>query len=137
MAHWHLKSEPETYSFAQLQKDKRTEWTGIRNYQARLNLRAMKPGDLAIFFHTGEERTAVGIAKILTGPAPDPSAKGEDWTKVDIAPVKALRVPVPLATLKKTAALKKMALVTSSRLSVGPMTPAEFRAVLALAKTKV
>lgn len=137
MAFWHLKSEPSTYSFSQLQKDKRTEWTGVRNYQARLNLRAMKPGDLAIFFHTGEEKMAVGIAKILTGPAPDPTAKGEDWTKVDVAPVKPLVEPVPLATLKKTAALKKMALVTSSRLSVGPMTPAEFKAVLNLAKTKI
>jgi predicted RNA-binding protein with PUA-like domain len=137
MAYWHLKSEPSTYSFAQLQKDKRTEWTGIRNYQARLNLRAMKPGDLAIFFHTGEERTAVGIAKILTGPAPDPTGKEGDWTKVDIAPVKALKDPVALATLKKSAALNKMALVTSGRLSVGPMTHAEFQAVLALAKTRV
>ncbi|MBX7112876.1 MAG: EVE domain-containing protein [Myxococcaceae bacterium] len=137
MAYWHLKSEPSTYSFAQLQKEKRTEWTGVRNYQARLNLRAMKPGDTAIFFHTGDEKMAVGIAKILTGPEADPTAKGEDWTKVDIAAVKALAVPVPLAQLKKTAALKKMALVTSSRLSVGPVTPAEMKAVLALAKTKL
>ncbi len=137
MAYWHLKSEPLTYSFSQLQKEKRTEWTGVRNYQARLALRAMKPGDTAIFFHTGDEKTAVGIAKILTGPEADPTAKGEDWTKVDIGPVKPLAVPVTLAQLKKTAALKKMALVTSSRLSVGPVTAAEMKAVLALAKTKL
>jgi len=138
MAIWLLKSEPGEYSFATLTRDGQTTWTGIRNFQARNNLRAMKAGELALFFHTGDEKAVVGVAKIAGAAKPDPTApKGEDWSAVDVAPVQALAVPVTLATIKATAALKDMALVKQGRLSVSPVTKEELAAVLKLGKTKL
>jgi predicted RNA-binding protein with PUA-like domain len=137
MPTWIVKSEPTDCSFAQLQKDKRTAWTGIRNYQARNNVRAMKPGDLALFFHTGAERAVVGIAKVLTPPADDPTAPGEGWVFVELGPVKPLTTPVPLETLKANAATKAMSIVRQGRLSVGAVTKEELAAVLRLSKTKL
>lgn len=133
MTAWIVKSEPNDYPFAQLQKDKRTPWTGIRNFQARNNLRQMKPGDLVLFFHTGTQKAVVGIAKVLTDPAPDPTAPGEDFSFVELGPVKSLTKPVPLAALKATAATKQMSIVRQGRLSVGAVTKAELAAVLKLA----
>lgn len=137
MAFWIVKSEPTDYPFSQLQKDKRTPWTGIRNSQARNNLRQMKVGDLALFFHTGADKAVVGIAKVLTDPAPDPTAKGEDFSSVELGPVKALVEPVSLATLKATAATKALSIVRQGRLSVGPVTKEELAAVLTLSKTRL
>lgn len=137
MAIWLLKSEPGEYSFAKLTEEGKATWTGIRNFQARNNLRAMKAGELALFFHTGSEKAVVGVAKIAGEARPDPTApKGEDWSAVEVAPVKALAEPVPLATLKAAPALKGMALVKQGRLSVSPVTKDEFAAVLKLGKTK-
>src|SRR5438552_2744255 len=136
MATWIVKSEPTEYSFAQLQQDRRTPWTGIRNFTARNNVRAMKPGDLALFFHTGAERAVVGIAKVLTAPGDDPTEPGEGWASVELGPVKPLNEPVPLATLKANAATKGISVVKMGRLSVGAVTPEEWAAVLKLAKTK-
>jgi predicted RNA-binding protein with PUA-like domain len=135
--HWILKSEPTTYGFAQLVKDKRTDWTGIRNFAARLHLRAAKEGDLALFFHTGDEKAVVGVAKLLSGPHADPTAPDEDWTSVEIAPVKALKAPVPLAALKADQAFKELPMLKQSRLSVSPISAPLFSRVLKLGKTKL
>lgn len=138
MAIWLLKSEPGEYSFAQLIEDGRTTWTGIRNFQARNNLRAMKAGELALVFHTGREKAVAGVARVAGEAKPDPTAPtGEDWSAVDLAPVQALAVPVTLATIKATPALKAMALVRQGRLSVSPVTKDELAAVLKLGKTKL
>jgi predicted RNA-binding protein with PUA-like domain len=137
MAAWIVKSEPTDYPFSQLQKDKRTAWTGIRNFQARNNVRQMKVGELALFFHTGADKAVVGVAKVLTAPAPDPTAKGEDWVFVELGPVKPLVEPVALATLKATAATKELSIVRQGRLSVGPVTKEELAAVLKLSKTRL
>ena len=137
MADWIVKSEPEDYAFSQLEKDKRTPWTGIRNFQARNNLRQMKAGDLALFFHTGKDKAVVGIAKVLTAPAPDPTAKGEDFSFVELGPVKPLTEPVTLATLKATAATRDLSIVRQGRLSVGPVTKEQLAAVLKLSKTRL
>ena len=135
--HWILKSEPSTYGFAQLVKDKRTEWTGIRNFAARLHLRSAKEGDLALFFHTGDEKAVVGIARLTSGPRKDSTAPDEDWTSVELAPVKALTVPVTLAVLKANKVFKELPMLKMGRLSVSPISPPLFAAVLKLGKTKL
>ena len=132
MNYWVIKSEPGEYGFAQLVKDKQTLWTGIRNFQARNNLRAMKKGDLLLYFHTGDEKAVVGVAKAAGAAVADPTAIEGDWAAVMVKPVKALKTPVPLATLKTTKALAGMALLKQGRLSVSPVTKAEFDAVLKL-----
>lgn len=132
MNYWVIKSEPGEYAFAQLVKDKQTLWTGIRNFQARNNLRAMKKGDLLLYFHTGDEKAVVGVAKTVGAAVADPTAKEGDWAAVTVKPVKALKTPVPLSTLKTTRALAGMALLKQGRLSVSPLTKAEFDAVLKL-----
>ena len=137
MATWIVKSEPTDYPFSQLQKDKRTPWTGIRNFQARNNVRQMEVGDLALFFHTGSDKAVVGIAKVLTKPAEDPTAKGEDWVFVELGPVKSLVEPVPLAALKANAIAKEISIVRQGRLSVGPVTKEQLAAVLKLSKTRL
>lgn len=137
MAHWLVKSEPYKYPFAQLQKDKKTTWDGVRSFEARNNLRAMKKGDLILFYHSNEGKEVVGVAKVLREAYPDPTAEGEDWSVVDLAPVKALEKPVSLATIKSDAKLANMQLIRRSRLSVVPVTPAEFERVMSLAGTKL
>ncbi len=138
MPFWIVKSEPSTYSYSQLESEGRTEWTGIRNFAARNHLRAMKKGDLALFFHTGDEKAVVGVAKVVAEATADPTApKGEDWSKVDLAPVKAFVEPVPLSTLKATKALAEMVMLKQSRLSVSPVTKAELAVIAKLGKTKV
>ncbi len=136
MGGWILKTEPSTYSFAQLQADGRTAWTGIRNYAARNHLRAMKVGDRCLIFHTGDEKALVGLAKVVGAASEDPTAAGEDWSKVDLAAVKPLAVPVTLATIKATQALAELPLVKQGRLSVSPVGDAEWKVLLGLAKTK-
>lgn len=139
--YWLVKSEPGEYSFADLVKDKREMWSGVRNYQARNNLREMKKGDLALFYHSVNEKQVVGVAKVVKEAYPDPTvstdAKQKDWSVVDFSPVKAIQSPVTLATLKGDPALAEMAIVRHSRLSVTPVTAAEFKHVLKLGKTKI
>lgn len=133
MNYWLAKSEPETYSWAQLVKDGRTSWTGVRNFQARNNLRAMKSGDLVLFYHSGETREVVGLAKVSKAAYADPTAKEGDWSCVDLSAVKPLAKPVSLAAIKADKILKEMVLVKNSRLSVQPVTEAQFERLIQMA----
>jgi predicted RNA-binding protein with PUA-like domain len=126
---WLIKSEPEAYSFEQLQKDKRTAWTGVRNYTARNNLRAMKKGDQALFYHSNIGKSVVGIAKVVRPAYVEDTDEG-DWSVVDIAPVRALRAPVTLDAMREHPTLKGMMLWKQSRLSVTQVTQAEFDAIV-------
>jgi predicted RNA-binding protein with PUA-like domain len=126
MNYWLVKSEPSSYSWDQLVMDGRTVWNGVRNYAARNNLKAMKAGDLVFFYHSNEGLAIVGIAKVLREHYPDPTAEGDTWAAVDIAPVKSLKRPVTLAEIKSAPELSEMALVKLSRLSVSPVTKAEY-----------
>jgi predicted RNA-binding protein with PUA-like domain len=137
MNYWLVKSEPEAYSWSQLVKDGRMAWTGVRNFQARNNLRAMKKGDLVGFYHSVSDRQVVGLARVVKEFYPDATATDGDWSCVDLEPVKALKNPVPLETLKADQVLKEMKLVKQSRLSVTPLTPAEFNRLLELAATRL
>lgn len=137
MAAWIVKSEPTEYGFDHLEQDKQTLWTGIRNFLARNNLRAMEKGEVVLFFHTGKEKAVVGIAKVAGAPEPDPTAPGEDYSAIALKPFKRLAVPVTLATLKSTAATKDISVVKMGRLSVGALTDAQLAAVLKLSKTKL
>lgn len=135
--YWLIKSEPFVYAYARLEQEGRTEWTGVRNFEARNNLRAMKPGDLCLFYHSNEGKAVVGVARVLTEVGPDSTAPGEDWASVEMGPVVALHEPVTLATLKATPALKDFPLLTRSRLSVTPVTAGHFKRILAMGKTKI
>lgn len=131
MAKWLMKSEPHVYSWADLVRDGGTEWDGVRNNAARLHLRAMKAGDSAFFYHSGEERAVVGIMRITGAGKPD----GEDgaWVKVPVEPVKALPRPVTLKEIKAEPALAKMELIRQSRLSVSPVRDEEWGLILTMA----
>jgi predicted RNA-binding protein with PUA-like domain len=131
MAYWLLKSEPETWSYEDQKKKgaKGDAWTGVRNFTARRHLQDMKKGDRAFFYHTGDEKAVVGIVEVLRGAYPDPTAKGEPWVVVDVKTVEALPKPVTLAAIKQEPRLKDMALVKYSRLSVQPVTDAEWKLV--------
>jgi predicted RNA-binding protein with PUA-like domain len=133
MAYWLMKSEPFKYSWEQLLKDKKTFWDGVRNYAARNNLRAMKKGDLAFFYHSNEGVEIVGIAEIVKEAYQDPTTTETAWVAVDIKPFKTLKQPVPLATIKADKRLVNMALVKLGRLSVQPVTEKEWKIVLELA----
>jgi predicted RNA-binding protein with PUA-like domain len=123
---WLVKSEPAAYSWANLVRDGKTAWTGVRNFTARNNLRAMRNGDAAFFYHSVTEKAVVGIAKVVREAYPDPTAKEGDWSAVDLAPEKALPTPVTLEEIKRNTKLKEMALLRLSRLSVQPVTKAQF-----------
>src|SRR5436190_3316309 len=127
---WLVKQEPETYSWAVFVKEGKAAWTGVRNYQARNNLRAMNKGDPVLFYHSGEGKEVVGIARVIREAYSDPTAKEGDWSAVDLAPVKPLKNPVTLAAIKANVKLKNMPLVRLSRLSVSPVTDVEFREIL-------
>ena len=131
-----VKSEPSVYSFDRLVEEGSTVWDGIRNYEARNNLRAMKKGDLLLYYHSNVGKEIVGIARVAKTAYQDPKTD-EDWSAVDIEPVKKLKAPVTLAQLKKHAFLKNMALVKKGRISVTPVTERELEAVLKLAETKL
>jgi predicted RNA-binding protein with PUA-like domain len=130
MNHWLLKTEPGTYSWDDLVRDKRTGWDGVRNFQARNNLKAMKKGDLAFLYHSGDEKSIIGIAKVTKEGYPDPN--DPDWVAVEIAPVKKLKNPVSLAQIKGDKRLTNMVLVKASRLSVQPVKEAEFSLISTL-----
>lgn len=132
MNYWLLKTEPDTFSWADLVRDKTAVWDGVRNFQARSNLKAMKKGDLAFVYHTGDEKAVVGIAEISREAYPEP--KDKDWVAVDIKPVKKLKSPVDLGTIKKDKRLAAMVLVRSSRLSVQPVKKEEFDWIVGLSE---
>jgi predicted RNA-binding protein with PUA-like domain len=135
MQYWLLKTEPGTYSWDDLVRDRRTAWTGVRNFQARNTLRAMRVGDLAFVYHSGEQKALLGIAKIVAAAYPDATARDGDWSAVDVAAVRPLVRPVTLTDCKASAELRDMVLVRNSRLSVQPVTPAEWRECLRLSGT--
>ena len=122
MAYWLMKSEPDAYSWAQLVKDERTGWSGVRNFQANNNMKAMKIGDQAFFYHSNIGRAIVGIMKIVKEWYPDPSDKSGRFGMVDVAPVRALKKPVTLAEIKAEPALAQMTLLRQGRLSVSAVT---------------
>jgi predicted RNA-binding protein with PUA-like domain len=133
--HFLVKSEPYKFSWADLVRDGRAVWDGVRNFEARNNLRAMRPGDLLLFYHSNEGKEVVGVAEVVKAAYPDPTAPGEDWSVVDVAPRCALQKPVTLAAIKATPALAEMGLLRRSRLSVVPVTAAEFTRILKMGKT--
>lgn len=137
MNHWLVKSEPETYSFAQLVADKHTDWTGVRNYQARNFLREMKPGDKVLYYHSGKEKAVVGTATVSRAAFPDPTADpgDKDWSAVELRPGKPLPIPVSLADVRTDPRLSKMFLLTHSRLSVQPVTREEYDHIFRAAST--
>jgi predicted RNA-binding protein with PUA-like domain len=132
MNYWLVKQEPESYSWSDFVKDGKTSWTGVRNFAARLNLRAMKKGDQVFYYHSNTGKEIVGVAKVIREPYSDPTATEGDWTAVDLAPVKPLKKPVALDTMKADKILKDMKLVKISRLSVSPVTKEQFERILQL-----
>jgi predicted RNA-binding protein with PUA-like domain len=137
MNHWLVKQEPESYSWPMFVKDKRAAWTGVRNFQARNNLRGMKRGDLVFYYHSGSGKEVVGIARVEKEAYPDPTATEGDWSSVDLAPMKPLKKPVTLETIKADPLMKETLLVRNSRLSVMPIAPAQFERLLKLAETSL
>jgi len=136
MNHWLVKSEPSAYSWDNLVRDKRTAWTGVRNYAARLHLRAMQVGDEVLFYHSVEAKSVVGLARVTKTAFPDTTTDEEGWVAVELAPVAALPKPVTLAQIKADETLGDMALVKLSRLSVQPVTAAEWKKVCKLGGLK-
>jgi len=136
MAYWLLKTEPSAYSWDQLVKDKRTNWSGVRNFQAAANLKAMKKGDRAFFYHSGEGKEIVGVAEIVKEAYPDTTDKSGRFVMVDLVPVEPVKTPVSLASVKATPALKNMPLVRLSRLSVSPVSADEWRIIAKMAGIK-
>ena len=132
MAYWLMKSEPGSYSWDDLVRDGATEWDGVRNPAARLHLKAMKAGDEALFYHSGDERAAVGIMRIARAGQPDP--KDPNWVSVAVEPVRPLAAPVTLKAIKAEPKLAKIELIRQSRLSVSPVRDAEWRTLLKMAK---
>ena len=136
-AHWLVKQEPASYPFAELVADRKTCWDGVRNYQARNNLRDMKRGDLVLYYHSNEGKEVVGIAEIVGEGYPDPTADDPQWVVVDIVPIVPFTQPVTLKEIKADPKLPDIKLVTRGRLSVVPLTSQEFRHVAKRGKTKV
>ncbi|MBA2610654.1 MAG: EVE domain-containing protein [Bacteroidetes bacterium] len=132
MNYWLIKSEPSAYSWEQLKKDKKTDWTGVRNYAARNNLRDMKKGDLAFFYHSNEGMEIVGIAKVVKEHFQDPTTEDTAWLAVEFAPYKDFKKPVRLEEIKKDPFFQTMDLIRLSRLSTGKVTDAEFKKICAL-----
>jgi predicted RNA-binding protein with PUA-like domain len=132
MGTWLIKSEPGAYAFSQLVNDKHTSWTGVRNYTARNNLRAMKKGDLALFYHSNIGKAVVGIAKVIREAYAETTSDNDEWSAVDFAPVRTLPTPVTLDVMRGHPSLSEMVLFKQSRLSVSPVTKAEFDAIVAI-----
>jgi predicted RNA-binding protein with PUA-like domain len=132
--HWLVKTEPSAYSWDMLVKDGRTAWTGVRNFQARIHLRAMRVGDAVLFYHSVVGKEIVGLAKVVRAAYPDPTATEGEWVCVDLAPERLLATPVTLEEIKGIPALKDIGLLRQSRLSVMPLARPEFDTILTLAK---
>jgi predicted RNA-binding protein with PUA-like domain len=137
MTYWLLKTEPEEYSWERLESEKTAAWTGVRNFEARNNLREMKVGDCVFIYHSGEDRIIMGIAKVTKDAYPDPTATKGDWVAVDIEAVKPLVRPVSLEEVRNTYTLNTMPLVSQTRLSVQPVTDAQAVLLLKIGKTSI
>jgi len=135
--YWLIKSEPEVFSWDDLAAKKSDAWTGVRNYSARIHLRAMQKGDLCFYYHSGGVSAVVGIAKVVKTAYPDPTATEGEWVAVDVAPVKKFKKEVPLKEIKKNETLQDMPLVRISRLSVSPVSEHAFFRILAMGETKL
>lgn len=136
MAHWLLKSEPHKYSWEMMVKDGRTHWDGVRNHQAAINLKAMKTGDTAFFYHSNEGKEIVGIVKIVKTAYPDPGDAAGRFVMVDVAPVKPVKKFVTLAEMKAEPKLADLALIRQSRLSVVPVSDEHWAIIMKMAETK-
>ena len=137
MNYWLVKSEPAAYAWATFVQDGKAAWTGVRNFQARNNLRAMKKGDLVCFYHSVTGKEIIGLARVAKEFYPDTTADDGDWSCVDLVPVRAFARPVTLDTIKSDKLLREMPLVKQSRLSVTPLTEAQFQRLLGLAGTRI
>lgn len=126
-----VKQEPETYSWDDFVNDGKTDWSGVRNYQARNNLREMKAGERVLFYHSGKDKAVVGLAEVVKSAYPDPTANDEQWVAVDLKPVRALKSPVPLAAIRYDERLADLPLIRQSQLSVMPLTEEEFDIIVA------
>ncbi|MCB0395009.1 MAG: EVE domain-containing protein [Flavobacteriales bacterium] len=135
MNYWLVKSEPSTYAWEQLLKDKKTCWDGVRNYAARLHLMDMKKGDVVLYYHSNEGKNIVGIAKVQREHYPDPTTDDDRWVAVDLVPVKKMNEPIGLDAVKAEVKLKDIALVRIGRLSVMPIRKKEFDVILKMGKT--
>jgi predicted RNA-binding protein with PUA-like domain len=135
-SYWLVKQEPEAYSWADFVKDKRTAWTGVRNFQARKNLRAMKAGDRVAFYHSVTDKQVVGLARVAKEAYPDPTATEGDWSCVDLVPLIPMTKPVSLDSIKTDKVLSQIPLVRQSRLSVSPLSEREYQRLLQLGETK-
>ena len=134
--YWMVKQEPETYSWDEFVKDGSTDWSGVRNYQARNNLRAMKPGDKVLFYHSGKGKEVVGLAEVIKGAYPDPTADDPQWLAVDLKPVKPLANSVQLAAIRYDKRLSQLPLIRQSQLSVMPLTKDEFDVIVSMGTSK-
>ena len=132
--YWFVKQEPEDYSWDDLVRDGKTQWTGVRNFQARNNLKNMSTGDKVFFYHSGKDKSVVGIAEVAKAAYPDPTTDDAAWVAVDIKPVKRLPQPVSLADVKANKKLADFLLVRQSRLSVMPVTKEEFETIVEMAR---
>lgn len=137
MKYWLVKQEPAEYSWSDFVAEGGTSWTGVRNYQARNHLRSMRSGDYVAFYHSGSQRAVVGIARVRREAYPDPTASEGDWVAVDLEPVKPLTRPVTLAEIKKDPVLCELPLVRQGRLSVMPVTEAQWEALLTCGQTRL
>jgi predicted RNA-binding protein with PUA-like domain len=135
-SYWMVKQEPETYSWSNFVDDGVTDWTGVRNYQARNNLREMKTGDRVLFYHSGKDKAVVGIAEVVKGAYPDPTADDPQWVAVDLKPIKPLKNPVLLAAIRYDKRLSQLPLIRQSQLSVMSLTKDEFDVIVALGAGK-
>ena len=134
--YWMVKQEPEAYSWSDFVRDGKTDWTGVRNYQARNNLREMKTGDSVLFYHSGKEKAVVGVAEVQRAAYPDPTADDGQWIAVDLKPVKPLDTPVQLAAIRYDKRLSGLPLIRQSQLSVMPLTKDEFDAIVSMGNSK-
>src|SRR5436309_1402547 len=131
---WLVKQEPSSYSWSDFVQEGKTSWTGVRNYTARNNLRKMQKGDEVLFYHSGEQKAVVGVARVNRTAHVDPTATEGDWSTVDLVPVRSLARPITLAQIKATRSLQKMPLIRQSRLSVMPVAQQEFREIIAMGR---
>jgi predicted RNA-binding protein with PUA-like domain len=136
--YWLMKSEPSKYSFAQLVRDRKTMWDGVRNFEARNNMRGMNVGDLVLFYHSSNEgKSIVGVARVARDAYADPTAEDEDWSVVDVEPVTPLKAPVSLEAIRSEPDLAEIALLKRGRLSVVPVSKEHFDRILKMGKTRV
>ncbi len=135
-SYWMVKQEPETYSWTDFVNDGRTDWSGVRNYQARNNLREMKNGDRVLFYHSGKDKAVVGLAEVVKSAYKDPTADDPQWVAVDLKPIKPFATPVLLAAIRYDKRLSQLPLIRQSQLSVMPLTKDEFEVIVTMGNSK-